>query len=633
MVGMQKISPEVVTEVIENHSLESFENAVISYYFQSNRLNPSAPYLKTRIRDSNSELVEEIRQRILQQPPCLYELIRTLELALPEEQRDGTAAYYTPKQVADYITSFAINPLNNICDPACGAGTFLLTAANTVYDRAEKPFKQIITSQIYGVDISEASVRQTKLVLGIQAEEYGEIIEWDKFQIKQADSLKTDWKTLFPEVIQTGGFDAVVGNPPYIRIQDLSEDYKSYLKRQFHTVRDGNFNLYIPFIELGMSISTHEGMVGYLIPSNYFTTLCAERLRKYLQEEKYVDQIVNFGDTLIFDDVSTYTCITFFRESQSKNTFQYTTADSICELSEITEEELVDVPYSKLNTEKWRMLSTEEFNTLSKLESFRPLDEITDVHAGVATLDNETYTVYDTGDPEYYFTEYDGEEYKVEQELCREFVKIPEITGEMSLDNNDAQLIVPYEKTVQQTLAMEPSGYSYESISPSKLATEYPHTYDYFCAVREKLETRDGGDGSEYEPWYKYGRKQGLSYIGNRLYTPTYSKSPTFIPHYNQTALFANGYGVFAKNIRLDVLQEVLNSKIMNYYVEKTSRVLEGGYYCYQKNFIRHFTVPEFTDEEADRLVNAPPTKREKILCEKYGVSEILDICEQSKTS
>lgn len=120
-----------------------------------------------------------------------------------------------------------------------------------------------------------------------------------------------------------------------------------------------------------------------------------------------------------------------------------------------------------------------------------------------------------------------------------------------------------------------------------------------------------------YTPFYAYGRTQGLNRTGIKLLTPTFSKYPRFILDTNDLGFFTNGYGIYlreteqqlffnsneiANQENFDVIQKILNSFVMEYYVDKTSVAIEGGYPCYQKNFIEKFSIPSFDAAEISHL-------------------------------
>ena len=152
------------------------------------------------------------------------------------------------------------------------------------------------------------------------------------------------------------------------------------------------------------------------------------------------------------------------------------------------------------------------------------------------------------------------------------------------------------------------------------MRTQFPKCYEYLLSVREILKQRGKGK-HEYTPFFAYGRTQGLNKHGIKVYTPTFSQYPRFIFDSNRDSLFTNGYALFynefndvdmglfapekapiTREENQDVLVKILNSGLMHFYVSKTSVSIEGGYPCYQKNFIEKFTIPDITDDDVSKL-------------------------------
>ena len=121
-----------------------------------------------------------------------------------------------------------------------------------------------------------------------------------------------------------------------------------------------------------------------------------------------------------------------------------------------------------------------------------------------------------------------------------------------------------------------------------------------------------------------------------KLLTPTFSKYPRFLYDNNEDSMFTNGYGIYllpnqelslfdtnpiSTKENLDVLQKLLNSIVMHYYVKKTSVSIEGGYPCYQKNFIERFTIPNLSDEDIANLRKMNKVDTDKYLIEKYHLN------------
>jgi Eco57I restriction-modification methylase len=127
-----------------------------------------------------------------------------------------------------------------------------------------------------------------------------------------------DWQAEFPEIMKAGGFDAVIGNPPYIRVQTLQEWAPfevEFYKQRYLTARSGNYDIYVVFIEKGLSLLRKEGVLGFIVPHKFFNAKYGEPLRSMISKGKHLWQIVYFGDQQIFEGATNYTCLLFLKNS------------------------------------------------------------------------------------------------------------------------------------------------------------------------------------------------------------------------------------------------------------------------------------------------------------------------------
>ena len=106
-----------------------------------------------------------------------------------------------------------------------------------------------------------------------------------------------------------------------------------------------------------------------------------------------------------------------------------------------------------------------------------------------------------------------------------------------------------------------------------------------------------------------------------KLLFSTFANRPRFIYVDDEDALFCNGYAVFDNDrYELDILQKVLNSRLMQYYVSNTSYSIEGGYYCYQKKYVERFSVPLFTKMDIEFIRASSQKKVDDYLWTLYGL-------------
>lgn len=223
-----------------------------------------------------------------------------------------------------------------IVDPACGSGVFLIMAFDfmkaeltrvndkikDLLPKAEHfgdlldyvPDSEILTDNLFGVDVNEESIEITKLSLWIKTARRGKVLDSLSGSIRVGDSLIEDsnfayldhaftWETAFPGVFAEGGFDVVLGNPPYVRMEFLKL-LKPYLEKRYEVVSD-RADLYCYFFERGLRLLKPGGRLGYISSNTFFKTGSGKPLREYLLKEATIESVVDFGDLQVFEGVNT----------------------------------------------------------------------------------------------------------------------------------------------------------------------------------------------------------------------------------------------------------------------------------------------------------------------------------------
>lgn len=220
-----------------------------------------------------------------------------------------------------------------ICDPACGSGAFLnatlkfLKAEHQLIDEMENNFygtplqlnyndNKILENNIYGVDINSESVDIAKLSLWLNTAKKGEKLTTLTDNIKCGNSLisdEFDWQKEFPKVFENGGFDVIIGNPPYVRNTIISEVDKSYYNKIYLSAYK-QYDLYVLFNELATRIVKNQGLIGFIQPNKFLSADYGLKIKNYLKETCSIEIIKNVSLENVFDEASVYPYIFIYKK-------------------------------------------------------------------------------------------------------------------------------------------------------------------------------------------------------------------------------------------------------------------------------------------------------------------------------
>ncbi len=317
-----------------------------------------------------------------------------------------------------------------ILDPACGSGSFLLGAYQYILtwyrdqyfeagpEKHKKVLyqtqggewrlttaerKRILLQHIYGVDIDLQAVETSKLslLLKVLEGESGETLRRQLALFKERalpdlgnnikcgnsligpdfyDGQQTglfdedeqyrinvfDWQTEFAEIMKSGGFDAVIGNPPYVRQESLGRD-KEYFQKKFK-VYHGMADLYAYFIEKGMSLVKKGGYFSYIVSNKWMRANYGEALRAWLQKQ-CIEEIVDFGDLPVFQKATTYPCIFNVSKRKPQHTFNAVEVKNLdfLELESYITENRYPIEQNTLGLAGWSLVNRKTKVLLNKL--------------------------------------------------------------------------------------------------------------------------------------------------------------------------------------------------------------------------------------------------------------------------
>ena len=261
----------------------------------------------------------------------------------------------------------------SILDPSCGSGAFLNETLNFLieeHNRIDELENQIYKSSIqfssiettilenniFGVDINQESVEIAKLSLWLRTAQPNRKLNDLSNNLKCGNSLVKgddiengfDWKKEFPKVFEKGGFDVVIGNPPYVKEYTNKSAFDNLHE---HSIYQGKMDLWYFFGWLGLElIKKNKGYVGYIAPTNWITNFGASKFRNYFLDNGKLVDYVDFGDFKVFEDAGIQTMIYIMKSSTDNDEYTF--------------------PYSKLLDKKSSSNDVKLFLNKSKSEKF-----------------------------------------------------------------------------------------------------------------------------------------------------------------------------------------------------------------------------------------------------------------------
>lgn len=545
-------------------------------------------------------------------------------------EKMSTNTSLTPTQALDL----------RVVDPACGSGSFLLGAYQYLLDwhlnyylthdpqshtRGKNPplvateggeyrlttetKKRILTASIYGVDIDSQAVEVTKLslLLKLLEGETGQLslgfervlpdlgnnircgnslIGWDYFKGQMfpddEEILRVnpfDWQRAFPVIFAAGGFDAVIGNPPYIRQESLGDDKPYY--QSIYEVFTGTADIYSYFIEKGVTLLAPGGQFSYIVANKWLRAKYGFKLRQWLKT-RCIEEITDFGDLPVFTGATTYPLILRVSNNQPHNLPRVTTVDTLdfSSLQKYVDEHGEIADQTCFEEDGWSLAGKQTQDLLAKLrQNSIPLGEY--VHGKVF--------------------------YGIKTGLNKAFV-IDQATKDRLIaeDPRSAELIKPFAQgrdikryapiPVKQYLILIPKGWTNQHRKGNAwnwFSSQYPAIASHLKQFEREATER--GDKGDY--WWEL---RACDYYDEfekpKIVYPNILKQPEFT--FDQTGIYTNQKCFIIPSDDLYLLG-ILNSSVSMFLFTQMFPKLRGDFYEPSWVFFQNFPIPvvDFSDQ------------------------------------
>ena len=527
---------------------------------------------------------------------------KKLSLEIIEEE------YFTDKKRQKKTIQGLVEKLENyrkwllqltICDPACGSGAFLNQALDFLIEEHQyidelqaKLFgdalvmsdmeNSILENNLFGVDLNEESVEIAKLSLWLRTAQPNRKLNDLNGNIKCGNSLIDDytiagdsafnWQTAFPKIFDKGGFDVIIGNPPYISFQNISNNQRDFLGLNYKS-STGKYDIYVLFIEKSIEILKNAGVVSLILPNKFILSNYGSGIKEVILENKIIE-IVDFKDIQIFDGATTYPCIITLLKQKTQELFNYILIDD--NIKEISGKTYI-INQNNLDTNSWQLGSKNDINLLDKIQSFD--DKIKDVSDYITQG-------FRTGKLDVYFND-------INLDTIRE----------CSLENELLHLCFTGKnvKRYSSNICNENDFILFPYINNKPIEIEnYPYTNKYLETKREVLKNRKDSGKIFYQTnkkWFEYWDPKFIAFNKPKIVFPDISSENNFyldeigIPYLNTC------YAIYLKDEKLyKPILSILNSKLFLFYVKMIFPSISGGYYRYKTGYIENFKFPKINN-------------------------------------
>lgn len=521
------------------------------------------------------------------------------ELGIVEEEyfSDQRRQMQTKKRLLDQLQQYRDWLLQiTILDPACGSGAFLnaalqfLMAEHKLIDEMEAKVtgsaiefqsveNSILEHNLYGVDINEESVEIAQLALWLRTAKPHRKLNSLNENIKCGNSLISDpaiagekafnWQEQFPKVFEKGGFDVVIGNPPYVRVQNLKQTEVDHYFNSYITP-SGKLDISILFFERGYSLLNDNGILSYISTSQWMQTDYGKNIRQFLSDGK-LNKILDFGSLPVFEDADTYPAI--FGLSKTKgNCISYAQVKS---KDDLTIEKLRicqfrDYECESFSSKAWQFSEFDlRKNLIKKKIGFMPLKDIAPSFIGDLTGRDEAFVLKKT----------DAESLGLEEDIVYPYA----YRGEE---------VSSYCTVIPKSVVIYPYHQSGELFEEEFFKQNYPNAYNYLLPKKEELMRRQDSRKlyATESNWFRHLRAGKFSYIYPKKILLKGIGTELQAGLLDNRSIF-NGANVPAivlpDSDNIDkVLLCLLNSKLSTYYLTCVCPRKLGGYYRFNSSNI-----------------------------------------------
>ena len=539
-----------------------------------------------------------------------------------------------------------------IIDIACGSGVFLVGAYDYLVKQIEKKLelkqdcdanlyanleypvlningrRKLINNCIYGVDINPEAVEVSKMSLclrlidnyspedfdtvgllgsqilkgiganircgntlvGTDIEQHFPAFADDMRELQETNAF--DWESAFPAVFEKGGFDFVVGNPPYVEVKNYNvglPHMAAYIKKFYSSSKNGKIDLAIPFVEKGINLLNANGRLGFIVQKRFFKTEYGKGIRELLTTRKLLNGVHDYEETDLFAGRLTYVAIVVCDNNSANNNYVWYYNSCSNNTMLLSADTLSGTPWNFENAQMNAL-------RLRLTKSLGTLEDVCNVKVGVQVLWNDAFQIHvDKIENELvYGHSVIDEHIVIEKEACKPLL-CNEHFAPLTKRDYTTYALFPYDVTDDGEVT---------ELSISDIEDRYPYAYNYLtkhkALITSNVQTLPEKNKSynAAEHWHLFTRANNHGAVYKKLAIPMTAQYPQAAV-ITDSHVYCDNANMFFVQVpdmteeKLYALSAIINSTIFCVFARSIANPQQGGYYKFNKQFLNPVPVPK----------------------------------------
>jgi hypothetical protein len=593
---------------------------------------------------------------------CLDRPVADKRIRKKGSDRRNKGVYYTPAALVDYLVCHTLKKAFHklepeqiqrlrILDPSCGCGAFLIASIRFILEWFKDKYNndkkslclspqesfELLESMIYGTDIDEWAIHWTRRLLLLTV--------WDFYinnGVTKNDIRNLRMPTLEENIVcknfleeqslKNEAFHMIIGGPPFVRVQELYKSDPARIdnyKRNFRTAKNGQFDLYMLFVEKAIELLADQGYLSMSVSNTFLRSESGRTLRKLIAEKCTVSEIVEFEDSKLYPNALVQVAAITLQKTAEINTTKHVFVKGKGglrrKLSGIDKQDnnpflqTRKLPATACASENWSLRSESEINLLHEIESAGTLLDKLAIRIcfGAATGADRVFLLKNAEDLDSKTvlaeSRFLDDVFVFESSILRPILRGRHISG-YTTPEPETLCIFPYDKTGNL-------------IDEDTLQTEFPRTYRYLKSCQHYLGSRKLKDG---QPWYTFRNENVSQFIQSPKIVASVVNSGGGFTLDQHQHLFCNNSVILIcpdeNVISPYFLLAVFNSKVFWTWTQNRMPTLGSGWYSYRVSVLRKFPIPTLQSWQDSQLFEEIANLAAMLLNEKLNGTDRANI-------